>query len=497
MMDRIARWLLIVPAFAVAAAAGVRPAFAQVPPTEKPVVAQDAPAEKPNTAQEPSSEKSDPALDRARVPKVESISPAVGAEDVDPTLSEIRVKFDVPMSRQGYSVVGGGRNFPSLSGAPRWEDAYTCVLPVALKSGWEYEFGINSETYKNFRSVWLVPAEPMPCHFKTGGASAVERSPERQEALNAESFDALVTALPSRYSYYELRDAPWDELNEVFRADVVDEADTAGWVRKVVEMLSYAKDVHLTLEFEGTTYPTFVSRIPPDCHPDAIRKLIPDIRRLNDYVAVGTAGDGIAYVSIDTLDAQAADDVQKVFGFLTEQRGAAGIIIDLRRNAGGSESLARTIAAWFVSGPKVYAKHVLRRGPGPDGFSPPRDRVVEPNPEDRRYTGPIAVLSGRTVVSSAESFLLMLKQADDVRVVGQPTYGSSGNPEPVHLPNGVKLMLPAWRDMTPDETCFEGVGIAPDVPVTIDPAKLDSHDPALRFAIDHLRRKAQEKSADR
>lgn len=446
-------------------------------------------------AQEETTEQPDPARDRARIPKVESVVPSVGATDVDPTIAEIRIRFDMPMSRQGYSVVGAGPNFPSLSAAPRWEDAHTCILPVSLKSGWDYEFGINGETHKNFRSVWLVPAEPMRCHFKTGGPSTVSRSMESQQELNAESFDALLTALKSRYAYYELRDAPWDELEEVFRPDVADEADTAGWIRKVVEMLSYAKDIHLTLEFEGTTHPTFVRRVPPDSHPDAIRKLVPDVRRLNDHVAVGSAGDGIAYVAIDTLDIRAADDVQKVFGFLTEHRDASGIILDLRRNAGGSESLARTVAAWFVSGPRVYATYLLRRGPGSEGFSPPRERVIEPNPEDRRYSGPIAVLSGRTVVSSAESLVLMLKQADDVKLIGLPTYGSSGNPEPVYLPNGVKLMLPSWRDMTPDGTCFEGTGIAPDVPAPPDPERFEVYDPALQFAIHHLRRRAQEKGA--
>ncbi len=41
--------------------------------------------------------------------------------------------------------------------------------------------------------------------------------------------------------------------------------------------------------------------------------------------------------------------------------------------------------------------------------------------------------------------------------------GSSGNPLPHDLGNGVVAFLPSWKDLRPDGSCLEGEGIVPDI----------------------------------
>ena len=53
----------------------------------------------------------------------------------------------------------------------------------------------------------------------------------------------------------------------------------------------------------------------------------------------------------------------------------------------------------------------------------------------------------------------MMKQAPDAVLVGAASQGSSGNPQPVELDNGVTAFLPCWKAMTPDGSELEGVGI--------------------------------------
>lgn len=103
----------------------------------------------------------------ATVPQIVSMKPANDAKDVDPKIKELRVTFNVPMAA-GFSWTGGGPNFPKTVGRPRWtKDRKTCVLPVQLKSGWSYQLGLNSVSFKNFQSESGVPLEPVVYQFKT------------------------------------------------------------------------------------------------------------------------------------------------------------------------------------------------------------------------------------------------------------------------------------------------------------------------------------------
>ena len=80
----------------------------------------------------------------AKPPVVEKAEPDQGAEDVDPGLREMRITFDQPMSKNGFSVLGGGPTFP-VSGRPKWKDDRTIILPVKLKPNQTYRLQINSD----------------------------------------------------------------------------------------------------------------------------------------------------------------------------------------------------------------------------------------------------------------------------------------------------------------------------------------------------------------
>ena len=158
------------------------------------------------------------------------------------------------------------------------------------------------------------------------------------------------------------------------------------------------------------------------------------------------------------------------------------LVIDVRPNTGGDERIARRVASWFVEGEQVYAKH---RTIGEGGPSEPIARTVTGS--DERFTLPTVVLSGPRVMSSNESFVLMMKQAEGVQVVGQKTRGSSGNPVTHELGNGVSIQLPSWQALRPDGTCFEGEGIAPDVFVPCTSRDLQIGEPTLQKALALLR----------
>jgi hypothetical protein len=106
---------------------------------------------------------------RVSVPQIVELTPKNNATDADPSLTELRVTFNVPMA-EGCSWTGGGPNFPTIPEGkkPYWTaDHKTCVLPVELKPGWQYRLGLNSPSFQNFRSAGGVPLTPIPYTFKT------------------------------------------------------------------------------------------------------------------------------------------------------------------------------------------------------------------------------------------------------------------------------------------------------------------------------------------
>jgi beta-lactamase regulating signal transducer with metallopeptidase domain len=105
-------------------------------------------------------------------PKIVATSPAVGATDVDPAVTEISVTFNQEMGG-GMSWTGGGSEFPPSPDGQKaqWRDKRTCVLPVKLEAGHFYRVGINSTSYQNFSSEHGLAAQPSAIYFTTQGAS--------------------------------------------------------------------------------------------------------------------------------------------------------------------------------------------------------------------------------------------------------------------------------------------------------------------------------------
>jgi beta-lactamase regulating signal transducer with metallopeptidase domain len=106
---------------------------------------------------------------KATHPQIVAMTPKNGVMDVDPSLTELRVTFNVPMG-DGFSWTGGGPQYPNSPPGkkPYWtEDHLTCVLPVQLQPSSDYRLGLNSPSFKGFQSVTGVPLEPVSYRFKT------------------------------------------------------------------------------------------------------------------------------------------------------------------------------------------------------------------------------------------------------------------------------------------------------------------------------------------
>jgi len=113
------------------------------------------------------------ALDALR-PKIISIVPADGDQNVDPELKAIRVVFDRPMKDKSWALVGGGPNFPDLPSPCAYDaNRTTWTCPIKLKPDWNYTFMLNARPkFMGFRSREGVSLEPVTVSFKTAKKTA-------------------------------------------------------------------------------------------------------------------------------------------------------------------------------------------------------------------------------------------------------------------------------------------------------------------------------------
>ncbi len=423
---------------------------------------------------------------RATPPEIISILPDNGDEGVDPALKELRIEFDQDMGG-GRSICGGGPEFPKIAGNPKWETPRALVVPIQLEPSHDYVLSINCQSFQNFRSTGGEPLAPYPVSFRTAADSAsaaksVQASPEKNRAAIGE----LRKAIDDSYSYRDLRHVDWDAEFKKHAARLEASATPAAFAREAAKLLGAARDVHISVKLGKGLMPTFRPNVEPNCDLQTLSRIVPQWKQRSDVVFSGRFNDGVAYLMIASWPGERSMVLEPALAAIREMKDAPAMIIDVRPNGGGDEDIAGQIASRFATKRVVYSKNCYRSAGGKDGFGREIERLVPVGPDSEHFGGKVAVLMGPANMSSNESFLLMMR-AVGAKLVGDRSYGASGNPKPHVLSNGVTVLLPSWKDMLPDGTCLETRGVDPDIPVRTSAGELESADPVLEAGLKSVR----------
>ncbi|UCD51317.1 MAG: hypothetical protein JSW27_01535, partial [Phycisphaerales bacterium] len=333
------------------------------------------------------------------------------------------------------------------------------------------------------RSVRGEAAVPYPVQFKTAGTGGTTRAAVASPQANAQAVANLREAIDTQYSYKDLRGLDWADLFAKYTPTLEGAKNAAAFAETAAKLLGHAQDVHIWVEVGGTTVQPFTREITRNYNLDTLAKVVPQFRKRSAVVYTGRFDNGVGYLRIDSWSQKHAAALEQAYVAIWEFSEAPGLIVDVRPNGGGAEPLAQEIAGCFIDEPAVYAKHVYRAPDAANRSNQPQERVLQPNKRRPKYRGKVAVLMGPANMSSCEAFLLMMKQVPGCKLVGATSYGSSGNPKPVDLGNGVTVSLPSWKALRPDGTCFEGQGIAPDIAIRVAPTELERADPVLQAAL--------------
>ena len=138
----------------------------------------------------------------------------------------------------------------------------------------------------------------------------------------------------------------------------------------------------------------------------------------------------------------------------------AGIVLDLRGNPGGEVDEALVVADLFV------ASGVLTRTRGRGGKLLREEKAHEAGADT---TTPLVVLQDRRSASASELLAVALQELGRAKVVGERSYGKGTVQEVLGLPDGSVAAFTVARYYSPKDHLVDGVGVAPDVHVVLEP----------------------------
>ncbi|MGW8391153.1 S41 family peptidase [Pseudoduganella sp. HUAS MS19] len=204
----------------------------------------------------------------------------------------------------------------------------------------------------------------------------------------------------------------------------------------------------------------------------------------------------LAYVPIDSFtDGQSLALFEQ---FLPQILRAKGLIVDLRRNRGGSGLEALQVLSYLtrraIPLEQAYARRgesMARAGGQPAIYWERLDRGDAYRlPRRHVFDGPVVVLTGPHTLSAAEDFVVSFQAMKRGMLVGEATGGSTGSSLSFALPGGGLAQLCVKLNRLPDGGQLVGKGVEPDVPVAQSEDDIrHGRDAALERAASILRTK--------
>jgi len=158
------------------------------------------------------------------------------------------------------------------------------------------------------------------------------------------------------------------------------------------------------------------------------------------------------------------------------------LIIDVRRNMGGEDSIGKAIADYFVDKKRDYMLCSYKNGSKHDDFTEKNSWYLEPN-KFFHYDKAIVLLIDMTSFSEAEIFAMAMREIPHVKLVGNNTSGAYADSEWRILPCGWNVCIPYSLHTDKNGFCWEGIGIPPDYYIHTNPKKsISEKDELIEFA---------------
>ena len=286
-------------------------------------------------------------------------------------------------------------------------------------------------------------------------------------AEKKEVIEALCANLEREYIFPEITQKYVRMLRDNLRSGKYDSIVQPGEFAVSVtnDLMAVQRDEHLHVWFN----PTWVKeeRNRKELDEQAI-KLQERRSRTSNYgfIEIKILPGNIGYLRLDSFsyDTGAQDAAVGAMSFLSN---ADAVIIDLRRNGGGSPEMVQFLCSYFLDNPRKHLNSFSYKDP---------EKLTQYwtytyLPGKRLDKVDLYLLTSANTFSAAEEFAYNLKNLKRATVIGEATGGGAHDNRFVILSDRFEMSLPFARAVNPvTKTNWEGVGVEPDVKVPQDKA---------------------------
>jgi prepilin-type processing-associated H-X9-DG protein len=302
------------------------------------------------------------------------------------------------------------------------------------------------------------------------------------------NFDVYWTTYRDNYPFFALRGVDWAEVHRKYRPRITERTSPEELFGIFQEMISPLHDAHTFLQGgslkkdfwgyraeSGPLDPKDFTRVEEIIATKYLRGPLRTWCQGN--VSFGLLDGGVGYLRITAFGHYArrfdADGPALEVALDEALKGAErlkGLVIDVRKNDGGSDVHGVAVAARLTSREYLAYSTKARIDPSDSTrFSKPQDTWVRVSRRPH-FHGPVVLLTGIHTISGGECFTMALMgRAPAVRRVGENTQGVFSAIRPRTLPNGWRFGLPNEILLTKDRVAFDGPGIPPDICVPVFP----------------------------
>ncbi len=301
------------------------------------------------------------------------------------------------------------------------------------------------------------------------------------------NFDVLWETFSEHYAFFRVRNVDWNALRAEFRPQAAAARSPEQLFAVLSAMLSRLKDAHVSLTAGENEFK--IERSPEHSAPgpDGVAPTRKGMQRaLKDYISgsdtpllkpaqplgrnriwFGELKGKIGYVAIFAMGGFAEDNIaaedhtrsaHEAFQEIARAfRDMKGVIVDLRYNQGGYDTVSLELAALFAARPGMAFRKRAH------GTAEPAYGVPLAPAEPVRLAVPVAVLTSEHTVSAGETAAAAFRALPNATLIGQSTQGALSDVLEKVLPNGWRFTLSNEIFETVDGSVPEGAGIKPNI----------------------------------
>lgn len=306
----------------------------------------------------------------------------------------------------------------------------------------------------------LLPA------FGRGHDGPPQKDMKIDQATRVEVIEAVIANLNQRYVFPDKAAAMEKQLRlELKNGDYDDITSAEQLAMELSKSLQkQSQDKHLGLRYFEKEIP--LQNRDAELQAQKLEMLTEDIRLNYGFHNVDRLPFNIGYIDVHSFS-ESPQVAERMAAAMTLLGDTKAMIIDLRKNGGGSPQTVALFASYFHD-KRTHLNDIYQR----EG-NVTTEMWTNENVAGKRYgeQRKLYLLTSAETFSAAEDFAYAMKNNKRARIIGEVT-GGGAHPSDIHRLNAHFMMnVPSGRSISPvTKTDWEVVGVQPDIKASADDA---------------------------